>query len=120
MADEGTAVAELESGADAGADAGDAAGAGVATQPPPPSDAAAKDAVKDEKPADEKKVDPPADEKKEEVKYELTLPEKSALDPAVLERTAAIARARGLSPEQAQAAVDLVNSEVASHVDALL
>lgn len=44
----------------------------------------------------------------------VTLPQDSTLDSAVLERTVAIARERGLSPEQAQAAVDLVNQEVAS------
>lgn len=53
---------------------------------------------------------PPAD-----VVYDLKLPEKSTLDPALLERTVAIARAQGLSPAQAQAAVDLAASEITTH-----
>lgn len=60
-------------------------------------------------------VEPPAP-----VDYKLSLPKDSTLDPAVLERTVAIARARGLSPEQAQAAVDLVHAESATHSAAVL
>lgn len=48
------------------------------------------------------------------------LPKDSTLDPAVLERTVAIARERGLSTEQAQAALDLVHQEVGASRAALL
>jgi len=56
----------------------------------------------------------------EEVKYELTLPEGSTVDPAVLERTAATARELGLSQEHAQKMSDLVAAEVAAREAALL
>lgn len=61
-----------------------------------------------------------ADGTKQEVTYTLTLPENSTLDPAVLERTALIAKARGLTNEQAQAMVDLANGEVATHLEAAM
>lgn len=64
-------------------------------------------------------VVPPA-EPPAPIEYKLSLPKDSPLDPAVLERTVAIARARGLSPEQAQAAVDLVHAESATHSAAVL
>jgi hypothetical protein len=54
------------------------------------------------------------------IEYALTLPKDSTLDAAFLERTVAIARERGLSPEQAQATVDLVNQEAVSQRAALL
>ena len=44
----------------------------------------------------------------------VTLPKDSAIDPAVLERTVAIARDRGLSVKDAQAMTDLVSQEIAS------
>lgn len=53
------------------------------------------------------------------VAYDLRLPEGSPLDPALLERTVAIARERGLSPEQAQAVVDLTASEITARVAAV-
>lgn len=53
-------------------------------------------------------------------KYELKLPDKSSLDPAVLERTAATARELGLSNESAQKALDFVNQEVATREAAFL
>lgn len=57
---------------------------------------------------------------KQEITYDLKLPDKSTLDPAMLERIAANARARGLTNEQAQADVELVNQEAASIADATM
>lgn len=53
-------------------------------------------------------------------KYDLKLPEKSLLDPSVLERTAASAKARGLTNEQAQKELDAVAGEVAKYHETLL
>lgn len=64
--------------------------------------------------------DPPTGEAPPPVVYDLKLPEGSTLDAALLERTAAIARERGLSPEHAQAAVDLVASELTTRESELL
>jgi hypothetical protein len=50
------------------------------------------------------------------VKYELKLPDASTLDPAALERAVAIARERSLTPEQAQAALELANTEAKAAV----
>lgn len=55
-----------------------------------------------------------------EVAYQLTLPAESALDPAAVERTVALARARGLSNEAAQAVLDYAHSEAGSVKEALL
>lgn len=48
------------------------------------------------------------------------LPKDATIDSAVLERTVAIARERGLSTEQAQATVDLINEQVGASRTALL
>lgn len=53
-----------------------------------------------------------------EVTYELKLPDGSTLDAAALERTATTARELGLSEESAQKALDFVNTEVASRIEA--
>lgn len=85
--------------------------------PPPPSDSPAPPAPPAEppKPADPPAAPPPPADVKE-VKYDLRLPEgATTLDAGVLARTEAHARARGLAPEHAQAALDLVAQEVASH-----
>lgn len=63
---------------------------------------------------EEAPVIPPTAAPKNEVTYDLTLPEGSAADPALVERTVAIARARGLSNDQAQAALDLAAQELTS------
>lgn len=52
------------------------------------------------------------------VEYNLTLPEGSAQDPAVVERTTAIVRELGLSPDHAQKVLGLVTQEAASHASA--
>ncbi len=59
-------------------------------------------------------------EKKSEApeKYELKLPEDSQLDEAVLDRTAAYAKKRGLSNADAQELVDQQNQAVADHLKA--
>lgn len=98
-------------------------------QTPPPSDAPAGagtegtgEGTTEGAPADgsapgdgttEGKKDETKDEVKTEVTYDLTKPEGTALTDAALERIAAVARERGLTPEQAQAVVDL-NHELAS------
>jgi hypothetical protein len=53
-------------------------------------------------------------------KYELKLPDKPAVDAAVVERTAAIARTLGLSQDNAQKTLEFVNQEVASRLTATL
>lgn len=50
-------------------------------------------------------------------KYDLKLPEKSTLDGALIDRTAAFAKARGLSQEAAQSALDHAATEVAKTWD---
>jgi len=50
-------------------------------------------------------------------KYELSLPEHSPLDEAVLERTAGYAKKQGLSNEQAQELVNRENQAVVDHVE---
>lgn len=55
-----------------------------------------------------------------EIVYDLTLPANAAIDAAALERTAAFAKAQGLSAEAAQAVVELANTEVAAARDAAL
>ena len=55
-----------------------------------------------------------------EVQYDLTLPENSTLDPAAVERTVAYARERGLTPEQAQAALELASQEATTALEARL
>ena len=52
------------------------------------------------------------------VTYELKLPDASTLEPAVVERTVAFAKARGLSNADAQAALEFANTEVAGAVQA--
>lgn len=69
---------------------------------------------------EEAPVIPPTAAPKAEQVYDLTLPEGSVADPALVERTVAIARARGLSNDQAQAALDLAVQEIASTQDAVL
>ena len=54
----------------------------------------------------------------EETKYDLKLPDGSTADPGLLERTAAIARARGLTNEQAQAVVDHAIQEASTQAKA--
>lgn len=71
------------------------------------------------------KTEDPADAPKPDAKVEtdystVQLPKDATIDPAVLERTVAIARERGLSPEQAQATLDLVANEVKASSEALL
>lgn len=90
-----------------------------AAPPTPPIEA--PPAVAPDKPADPPA--PPADPSKkapDDVVYDLKLPAESTLDPAVIERTAAIARSLGLSNEAAQKALDLVHQEVTSAKDATL
>lgn len=53
-------------------------------------------------------------------KYDLKLPDKSPVDPAVVERTAAIARELGLSQDNAAKALGFVASEVAAQTAAAL
>ena len=67
------------------------------------------------------KVTAPAVVKAEAVDYSgVILPKDAIIDAAVLDRTVAIARAQGLSREQAQPMVDLINQEVAHARDDLL
>jgi len=60
-------------------------------------------------PAGDKPADKAADQVPES--YELTLPEGSPLDQSALEKTASWARERGLSNEQAQAALEYANDQ---------
>lgn len=112
-----TAAANAGAG-DAGAPAGDAAaaaaaGAADAGATVPAGDAAAAAAGEDAgKPAD--KVEPAP------VTYTLALPEKSLLDAGAIERTVAIASARGLSNEAAQEVLNLASQEVASQREAFM
>jgi hypothetical protein len=48
------------------------------------------------------------------VEYSLTLPNDSGLDPAVVERTTAIARELGLSPDHAQKTLNFLSQEAAT------
>lgn len=76
--------------------------AAVAGDPPKPDDAAPD--AEPPKPADPPKADdPPA--------YSLALPKDSGLDPAVIEKTAAISRELGLSQEHAQKTLDFVSQQ---------
>jgi hypothetical protein len=52
------------------------------------------------------------------VEYALKLPDAPTLNTASLERTVAFARAQGLSPEVAQAALELANTEAKTAVEA--
>lgn len=61
------------------------------------------------KPEDQKASDKPAQQAPE--KYELKLPDGAHLDASALERTAAWARERGLSNEQAQAVLEFANDQ---------
>lgn len=51
--------------------------------------------------------------------YDLTLPADSKLDPAIVDRTAAIARARGLSNEAGQELLNSIAGELATHETAV-
>src|SRR5436190_13210386 len=74
----------------------------------------------------EKTGDPQSPPKKEEppavaaapATYDLKLPETADVDATVIERTAAFAKERGLSQEQAQSTLDLVAAEVSARVEA--
>lgn len=69
-------------------------------------------------------VEPPRDAPQPaataDTKYDLKLPENSALDASAIERTAAIARTLGLSNEHAQQALEFVNQETASRIQAVM
>lgn len=75
--------------------------------------AASGDAKPDQK-APDAKADVKADTPAAPETYDLKLPQDSPLDAAVVERTAAFARARGLSQEAAQQALEFVHQEVAA------
>ena len=59
----------------------------------------------------DKKGEKPDQPKPEDVKYELTLPEDSALKPDAVERVTAFAKAEGLTPKQAQATLETLSKE---------
>ncbi|HXF44851.1 MAG TPA: hypothetical protein VNK91_01915 [Burkholderiaceae bacterium] len=112
---------------EAGTD-GAAAGAGGKPAGAAPAGTPATDGGKpaDGKPAGEAKPEgKPADGAKPAApavpdKYELKLPEGALLQPAAIERTAATAKALGLSQENAQKALDFAHGEVKAYHDSLL
>lgn len=53
-------------------------------------------------------------------KYELKLPDNALLKPDAIERTAATAKALGLSQESAQKALEFAHGEVKAHMDGLV
>lgn len=78
---------------------------------------AADKAAADKVAADKAAADKAAADRVVAIKGVLKLPEKSTLDPALTERTAAIASELGLTPEAAQKAFGLVVQEATSHAD---
>lgn len=87
-----------------------------------PEQKAADQKVVDDKAAADKVIADAAEAAKKVVpdKYELKLPDNAQADPAVIERTGAIARDLGLSQEAAQKALEFVASETAQAVSAQL
>lgn len=98
-------------------------GSPPATPATPPAEPVSGSPSGEQKPASEQKAPdaapPAATTPPSDIVYDLKLPEKSTLDPAIVERTAATARALGLSPDAAQKVLELAHQEIASHVDAL-
>lgn len=95
--------------------AADAAAAGNET---PEQKAAREKADADKKAADEKAAAAAGNVVPD--KYDLKLPDKSNIDKAVVERTAAIARELGLSQERAQKMLDFQVQELAAIEDATI
>lgn len=93
------------------ANAAPAAGAAVPPATPPAGAGAPPAAAK---PDD--KGTPPAAKVVPET-YDLKLPDGSPLDPATIEKTAAYAKERGLSNEEAQALIDRENETISSYVE---
>lgn len=94
--------------------AADKAAADAAAQTPEQKAAAEKVAA-DKVVADKAAADKVAADRTAAIKTALKLPENSTLDPAVLEKTTAIASESGLSPEIAQKVVGLVDQVAAAH-----
>jgi hypothetical protein len=105
--------------ADTGNNTGDTGGATIDDAAKATADQVAADnanADADKKPADGATADktdkPRTPDGKFAEKYDLKLPEKSTVDAAVVERTAAKARELGLSNEHAQKTLDFVHQEI--------
>ena len=112
-----TLTAEQQATADAAAAeklAADAKAAEAAAGAPDAAKIAADAQAATEKAAADAKAVADAEAAKAAIKYDLKAPDGVTLDPALMERTVAIARAQGLSPEAGQALLDSTVSELQS------